>query len=508
MIEEDLLHKIVSAADDAIICIDSDHAITFFNEGAERIFGYQRGDIMGASLETLIPAEAAPNHKSHIDGFAESGLTSRRMTERRDVFGQRKDGTQFPAQVSIVRGAANSQAEYAAIVRDVSLERRREQSLMNLLKEHTLLETAINSSDLGVSVVDPAEPDMPLVYVSDGFERLTGYSRGEVLGKSCKFMHGSETDRKTLDLVEEAMRTRQPTSVSILNYKRDESTYWSRLVISPIHDNTNTCTAIVGIQYDITKDKLRERSLAEAQRLEALGVMAGNIAHEINNWIQPTLAAQDILAPKLTGPGHDDANAFLERLADSGKHMRQVVRSVLEFARGEKTKNALEPLNIREELCRAINFVQGSMPPSIKLHHEDMLSQTAMVIHSRTGLTQIITNLCVNAARAMGEVGQITISIIDQLMTVEEAIILNLTPGRYVCIAVADQGIGIPKNFLDKVFDPFFSKRSGGRGTGLGLSVAQGIIRSWHGQITVNDTSPRGTTFHIHLPIHTQNTDM
>jgi|GEM_PF-4663017 len=194
MMYENVLGKLLSLADDAVICINGNQEISFFNEGAERMFGYQQSEILGHPLITLVPESVKLQHNSLVSKFGASTETSRRMGERSDVSGRRADGSIFPAQISIVRGEPDSFAEFAAIVRDVTQEREYEQSLEKSLAEQSLLAAAINESRSSVTIVDALKPDFPMIYVSDAFERLTGYSREEALGKNCRFLQGPGTE--------------------------------------------------------------------------------------------------------------------------------------------------------------------------------------------------------------------------------------------------------------------------------------------------------------------------
>lgn len=499
-VSSDVLSTIIAVADDAVITVDGSYLITSFNEGAERIFRRPRSDAVGYPLTILIPDPVAPRHDKLILQFSGSPEVSRRMAERADVLGMRADGSTFPAQISIIKGEPGSSATFAAIVRDVTLERQRERSLIDALGQRELLAAAINASQTSVSISDPRLPDNPLVYVSDGFERATGYTREEAIGSNCRFLQGEGTDPRTVKNIRSAVAEGRDISVVVRNYRKDGTMFWNQLSIAHVRDNTGDVSALVGIQLDVTRERRRYDSVAEAQRLEALGTMAGNIAHEINNWIQPTLVARDLIRLNLPANVDPRVDAHLDRLAESGEHIRTIVRDVLAFARGEQDQSPAVHSDIAAAVSSAVEFVTSSTPPTttIDLVIETTPHEAANI--TQTGITQVVTNLCVNAIRAMDGKGKVHLVLADHTVDADDAMRLDIQPGEYFLITVTDTGPGVPLEVRQKIFEPFFSGRRGSVGTGLGLPVVRGILLSWGGNIEVVETDGAGAKFRGYIP--------
>jgi two-component system, cell cycle sensor histidine kinase and response regulator CckA len=161
------------------------------------------------------------------------------------------------------------------------------------------------------------------------------------------------------------------------------------------------------------------------------------------------------------------------------------------------------PLDLAAELRAAIGFVRGLMPPSISVREENLEAHSGCrVAANKTQLTQVLTNLLVNAAQATKGTGTVTVSIASTQPTTDEADGLAIEPGPgYLAVSVADTGSGMDEATQQHIFEPFFTTKPVGHGTGLGLSVAYGILRSWGGAITVRSALAQGTTFVLHIPL-------
>jgi len=284
------------------------------------------------------------------------------------------------------------------------------------------------------------------------------------------------------------------------NYRKDGKIFWNQLSIAHVRDPEGVVVALVGIQSDVTHERRRDESIAEAQRLEALGTMAGNIAHEINNWIQPTLVARDLIGLYLPGKIDHRVHAHLDRLAQSGEQIRTIVRDVLAFARGEQGHSAVSRTDLTAAMRNAVEFVASSTPPtvSIVLTIDRLASVDADI--TQTGISQIVTNLCVNSIRAMEGKGVVEIRLGDQELDVNEASRLDLPPGAYFLILISDNGPGVQPEIGQRIFEPFFSSNRLSGGTGLGLSVVRGILLSWGGNIELEESYRKGARFRVYIP--------
>jgi light-regulated signal transduction histidine kinase (bacteriophytochrome) len=257
----------------------------------------------------------------------------------------------------------------------------------------------------------------------------------------------------------------------------------------------------VGIRIDVTEERQRAAAERDREKLAALGQLAGGVAHEINNLLQPALGVADLVRDSV--PADDaDAHEALEHVRDSARKMREIVRNILLFARKEDPPRPTS-INLITELREAISFVGNLVPPSITVREQGLdVHRGAMVAVSKTQLTQVVTNLLVNAAQATTGIGTVTVSVTRVCLEPKKAADLEIEPGRtYLAVSVADTGSGMDSATCARIFEPFFTTKPVGQGTGLGLSVAYGILRSWGGAITVRSELGFGTTFVLYVPV-------
>jgi len=272
--------------------------------------------------------------------------------------------------------------------------------------------------------------------------------------------------------------------LEILSYRKDGSSFWNAIRIAPVHDADGSIIAFVSILRDVTEERLREAQERQHQKLEALGQLAGGIAHEINNLLQPILTLGNLNLKRADLPSsiHEDFTDILS----SARQCRDVVHAVLAFARKESAPS--EPVRLDTAVESTLTFAQGVLPPSIQVRgHINGGSAVAMV--GRTELTQVLMNLLTNAMDAMEGTGLITVTLEN-----------GQKDDRSCRLTVCDQGCGMDEPLQQRIFEPFFTTKPQGKGTGLGLSVVHGIVRSWGGSIAVHSAKGQGTRVEIVIP--------
>ena len=256
----------------------------------------------------------------------------------------------------------------------------------------------------------------------------------------------------------------------------------------------------VGILVDVTAARQREAIEREREKLTALGHLARGAAHEINNLLQPALVFPEIVRDRLP-PDDIESRNDLDCVRDSVRKVSGIIRDVALFARND------EPLPMQlkmvEELRAALGFVRNLMRPAITLREVDLDRDPGCIVAAnRTQLIQVLTNLFVNAAQATIGTATITVATGRFEPSAEAADRLSIEPGRpYLTVSVTDTGSGMDEATQARIFEPFFTTKPIGQGTGLGLSAVHGILRSWHGAITVQSTPGVGSTFTLYLPI-------
>ncbi len=355
---------------------------------------------------------------------------------------------------------------------------------------------AIQSVTQGILVTDATQPHNPIIFASSGFERLTGYTNAEVLGWNCRFLQGPKTDQTELDKLREALRTGRPCTVVLLNYRKDGTTFWNELSVSPVRDNAGRLTHFVGVQADITERRSLEEQLRQSQKMEAIGQLAGGVAHDFNNLLTVINGYSDLLAEQLSPD--DPMQELVIEIGRAGERAGALTRQLLAFSRRQVLD--LRILNLNVVVSDAEKLLRRLIGEDVVLTTV-LASNLASVKVDAGQVEQILLNLAVNARDAMPQGGHLTIE--TRNVTLDEvycSLRADVHPGEYVLVAVSDTGHGMDERTQAKIFEPFFTTKEQGKGTGLGLATVHGIVRQSGGHVAVYSEVGRGTTFKVYLP--------
>ncbi len=349
-----------------------------------------------------------------------------------------------------------------------------------------------------------------ITFVNSVAETLTGWNHEKAIGKSVTdvFKIINEHTREIIDNpVTKAFRKGTIIDLpgnSILITKEgkeipiDDS-------IAPIRDEKGNITGIVLVFRDISERKHAEREriklqnqLNQSQKMEAIGTLAGGIAHDLNNLLTVILGFTELTIDDL--PKLHPVRQYVKEIQTASYKSQDVVKQLLSFSR--KTDIKRKPVKISPIIQECLKFLKSAIPANIKIVNT-LPDESYVVLADPTQIYQVIINLCTNAAHAISENGGIIkVSLSDiEIGTNEATQYFELKPGKYVDITVSDTGHGIEKEHLDKIFNPFFTTKEVGKGTGIGLSVVHRIIKNHYGSIKVNSEPGKGTTFNVFLPI-------
>jgi signal transduction histidine kinase/DNA-binding response OmpR family regulator len=256
---------------------------------------------------------------------------------------------------------------------------------------------------------------------------------------------------------------------------------------------------LVTLMADITDRKRLETQLMQAQKMEAIGTLAGGIAHDFNNILGGIIGYAELAKMQLD----DNAEAAhkIDQVLNSGARAKDLVQRILSFSREQAIER--RPIQARQIVDEVLKFIRAALPTTIEIRKE-ICTQNDIVLADPTQLHQILMNLCANAQHAMREKGgSLTVALDSEALNAEAiaARHLRLTPGDYLKITVADTGIGIPAKWIGQIFDPYFTTKKRGEGTGLGLAVVMGIATAHGGTAKVISEAGKGTCFEIYLPL-------
>jgi two-component system cell cycle sensor histidine kinase/response regulator CckA len=271
--------------------------------------------------------------------------------------------------------------------------------------------------------------------------------------------------------------------------KSGDKKFWYFVSASPFTEES-----VLWIARDFTEKKLLEEKMQRTQRLEGLGMLAGGIAHDLNNLLAPIMMAAEIYKIKLTDPSLVN---ITETLITSTNRGKELVKQILTFSRGFSPK--FIHLNISDQLEEIKKLIQSTFPKKINLQI-DLQDNLLSVLGDATQLHQVLLNLCVNARDSMPNGGQLTIKAENFHLSEKESKAEEVKAGEYLLLTVNDTGSGIPDDIQSKLFDPFFTTKEEGKGTGLGLSTVRTIVKEHNGFIKLKSQEGKGTEFKIFLP--------
>jgi len=335
-----------------------------------------------------------------------------------------------------------------------------------------------------------------ILYWNKGAERIYGWTAAEALGRTVQELF--HRDPASLQAAMETL-LRQGTwsgESCHLTKTRSEVTIEGRW--SLIRDEQGSPRSVLAVNTDVTERKRIEAQFLRAQRLESVGALAGGVAHDLNNMLAPIVMGVSLLKSEETDPDRLRTIELMERSALRGTNL---VKQVLSFTRGVDASRV--PLHLREVVAEFSSFASTTFPKHVAVQ-VDIPDDTWNVLGNSTQLQQVLLNLGVNARDAMPDGGTLRIAARNRVVDTRPAGATGAIPtGNYVVLTVSDTGTGMAPDVLGKIFEPFYSTKGKGEGTGLGLSTTRAIVRSHGGFIEVASTPGQGTVFQVSLPADT-----
>jgi PAS domain S-box-containing protein len=359
---------------------------------------------------------------------------------------------------------------------------------------------AIETTRMPMIVTDPYQTDNPIVFANRAFLSTTGYSLEDVMGRNCRFLQGPDTDPSAVAAVREAIRDRHETNVELLNYRKDGTTFWNALYVSPIFDENKKLVYFFASQLDVSRRRDMEESLGQAQKMEALGQLTGGIAHDFNNLLQVMSGHVDLMEFRRKAGSMTDAalERGLSNIRSSIMKTSTLTQQMLAFSRKQRLEGRMVNLNsLVGELTDLVKETLGEGIEVKKLLAQDLGNCQL----DSTQLEAALLNILVNARDAMPEGGTITLKTRNIEIDAQDAkSFAGLPPGQYVALVVADTGEGIPPEIIKRVMDPFFTTKEEGKGTGLGLSMVYGFAKQSGGMADIYSEVGIGTTVRMYFP--------
>jgi len=348
-------------------------------------------------------------------------------------------------------------------------------------------------------------------YISSSFQKLTGYSQKEAMSLPIEKILTPSSLNHFLSVLEEKLHhisrgenENIAVKLEVEYFCKDHSTVWAEIDASFLLDEKGKPTGILGVSRNIIDRKqaeyekdLLETKLKQKYKMEAIGTMAGGIAHDFNNILGIILGNTELATYDL--PSSHPACQPLEEIKTASFRGKEVVMQLLNYAR--KTGHQKEAVKIIPIVKEALKSLRVTVASNIEIHSE-ISEFPDMVVADPIQIHQVVLNLCKNAAQAMsGEKGILEIKLTTTFIEEKSSkTFRRLLPGKYILLIVKDTGHGIPHNIFDRVFDPYFTTKEIGQGSGMGLSIVHGIVKNIGGEIQVSSQLKEGTTFEIFFP--------
>lgn len=444
-------------------------------------------ELVGAPVSTLLDTSELPRYEQERQ-TSQGGPQTRGLWKLRSL-----RGGLIEAEVTSFDLEFDGQPARMALIRDVTDARLAE-------AERSLLRAAIGHIN-DLLVITRAQPDengtRPIVFVNEAFERHTGWHRDEVIGLPGTILEGPATDAAVSARIADQMQRGHDVRAELVHYTKDGREYWVELVIVPVTNDKGEHTHWVSVHRNVSERKTLEEQLFQAQKMEAVGRLAGGVAHDFNNVLTAISGFSELLLEEL--PVDGEAHEEVMQIRAAAARATALTRQLLAFSRKQIMRP--RPVDVGA-LVRNMERLIARVTTeeiTIRLTIDDTVPP---VVADPVQLEQVLLNLAVNGSEAMPDGGTLSIEVSDVALGESYAHRHHgVQPGHYVCLVVTDSGVGMDKATRERIFEPFFTTKTGG--TGLGLSTVYGIVRQSGGDAWVYSELGLGSTFKIYLPVAT-----
>lgn len=475
------LRQTIDSITDAFLTLDADFRITYINRKAAEIFGPLVDNLLGKTVWEIGADHPDSDLGEHL---------RRCMSNRQEAHFE----TRYPpgGKWFDVRVYASSPGLTIYLL-DITESKHEKEQL-------SLLNNAVSRLNDIVQITEAAPLDDPgpkIVFVNDAFERKTGYTRSETIGKSPRILQGPGTQRAELARIREALEQERPVRSQLLNYTKAGEEIWLELEIVPVSNEHGEITHFIAVERDISEQRVLEHQLAVAQRMESIGQLTGGVAHDFNNLLGVIIGNADLLQSELEKRETWDLSGLVDLIVKAAERGAALTQNMLAFARRQPLHPKRTDVNeLVKELVPILRSSAGewntlNLTPDYELWPVEI---------DAAQLENSLINLTLNARDAMPGGGVITIELSNTTVDeMEASTIPGLKAGEYVLIRFSDNGAGMSAETQARAFEPFYTTKEKQGGTGLGLSTTYGFIKQSGGFISVSSEPGEGTSFEIYL---------
>jgi len=482
------LEVLLDTVPDAVFVHGQDGRIIDVNSRCSELYGYTRHDLLEMTAGDISGKEYSPHMVEDMMARAlKSGHIDFEWT------GRKKDGSEFPLLARLRRVTLGDETNIMAVVTDITDRRLAEEALKESERRFRAL------AEYSVDAIMRFDRQHRHLYVNPVVQNQTGIKPEFFIGKTHREL-GFPEDLCTIwtDVLDKVFETGEVQRIEF----QLPTHIWIDWLLAPETDDHGQVVAVVTSGREITDRKKAEEErtrleaqLAQAHKMESIGTLAGGIAHDFNNLLSAIFGYTELAIDDASNP--NNVRAHLKEVLKSSERARDLVKQILAFSR--KTETAYTPIVLRTVIHESLMMLRSVIPTTVEIQQD--LADTGLIMSDPTQINQIMMNLCTNAVHAMDERGgMLTVALKKVELRPDDAPVRDLAAGPYMKLSVSDTGRGMPPEVIERIFDPYFTTKEIGRGTGLGLSVVHGIVRSHGGAVVCNSKPGEGTTFDVYLP--------
>ena len=464
--------------------IDETGNLIYINQNAFDIFKYTKDDFdKGLNVIQMIIPE---DHDRAIKNM--QGVLNGTKSDAVEYTAIRKDSTTFPIIIHSNLVTRNAKPiGLRGLLIDISMQKQMETDL----KRRAL---AIDHSSDTIVITDIKGN---ITYVNPAFEKITGYSRKEAMGKNPRILQSESHDKSFYKEMWKSITSGKTWSGRLINKKKDGSLYTEEATISPVFSDKGKIINYVAVKRDISEKLLLESQLQQTQRMESIGTLAGGIAHDFNNILFPIVGYSEMLLADT--PEESPLRKGLNQIYTGALRASELVKQILTFSR--QKSGELKLMKMQPIIKEALKLIRSTIPTTIEINQE-LNPDCGAIKADPTQIHQIIMNLATNSYHAMEKTGgEMNIKLKKVELVGPDLFDPDIKPGTYACLSISDTGKGMDSELIKKIFDPFFTTKETGKGTGMGLSVVHGIVKNMDGTIKVYSEPDKGSEFHVYLPL-------
>jgi len=491
---EERYRQIARCVPDLIWTMDLSGRFTYVNSVVKPTLGFTVEEFLKLTFRDTCTPEGAAKYAAVIEEELRNAPSPEYDSKTIRTFLLeilRKNGSIFWAEVSAAFLWSDDGKPYGIIgtTRDITERKQAEEERMRLA-------TAIEQASEGICICDT---NWLICYINSSFSHMSGYDRTDLIGQHLRILKSGNHDTTFNTNIREQLSHGEAWSGRLTITKKDGTIYKVECTASPIRNISGEIINYVAIHRDITHQVKLEAELYQARKMEAIGLLAGGIAHDFNNILTAIMGFTELSLSKMSEDNPIRRN--LDQVLKAASRASEVVKQILTYTR--KGVQERSPVRIASIALEALKLMRSSLPSTIEIRQEvAVMPGEDLVLADPGQIHQVLMNLGTNAGHAMKTKGG-TLSV--KLSVTSDASQISVHPGLkagpHLRITVSDTGHGMDSAVLERIFDPYFTTKGPGEGTGLGLSVVQGIVKSHNGAITVKSKPKQGTTFSVFLPV-------